>query len=97
MLLGGNIELDGFDSLEPAILVAVKKMVGSEAKRISEEEGIGFEKLKLALGSQSSSSCDVSCKVVFNGSEYEVSSSESNLFFSIAHVFKKMISAVKIA
>ena len=37
MKLGGNIELEGFDNLEPAQLVVIKKIVGSSAKKTAEE------------------------------------------------------------
>jgi hypothetical protein len=94
MLLGGNIELEGFDSLEPAILVVVKKMVGSEARKIS-EDGIPFEKLKICLDSNSGSSCQVSAKVIFQGNEFDASAKENNLFFGIDCAFKKIIASIK--
>jgi len=94
MLLGGNIELDGFDALEPAVLVVVKKMVGSEARKIS-ESGVNFEKLKLSLNSPGDSSYDVSANISFQGNEFEASASENNLFFGIDSVFKKLVSSIK--
>ncbi|MEM4245541.1 MAG: hypothetical protein QW404_00265 [Candidatus Nanoarchaeia archaeon] len=93
MLLGGNIELEGFDSLDPAILVVVKKMVGSEAKKIS-ESGVNFEKLKICLKSNSGS-CELSANLVLKDGSFDVSSSESNLFFGIDGVFKKLSSSIQ--
>lgn len=37
MELGGNIKLDGFEDLEPAQLIVVKKIVGNFAKQYSEK------------------------------------------------------------
>ncbi len=94
MQLGGNIELEGFDSLEPALLVVVKKMVGSEARKMT-ENGIVFEKLKICLDADNLSSCGVSGKVIFQGSDFDVSVNENNLFFGIDKVFKKFASSIK--
>jgi len=34
--LGGNIKLDGFNSVDPPTIIVVKKMVGNYAKKISD-------------------------------------------------------------
>jgi len=46
--LGGNIKLDGFDGVEPGMLIVVKKMVGLFAKKASESMGAldSFEVVK---------------------------------------------------
>lgn len=46
--LGGNIRLSGFDVLDPAQMVVVKKIVGNYAKRYSERSSL-FQALHLAL------------------------------------------------
>jgi len=94
MQLGGNIELEGFDSLEPALLVVVKKMVGSEAKKIS-ENGIAFDKLRICLESNNPTSCAVSGSIVVQGNDVSASVSENNLFFGIDRLFKKLVSSLK--
>ncbi len=93
MLLGGNIELEGFDSLDPAVLVVVKKMVGSEAKKIS-DKGINFEKLRICLNSNSGS-CDLSANLILKDTSFDVSSTNPNLFFGIDGVFKKLSSSLQ--
>ena len=35
--LGGNIKLDGFDGIQPAQLIVIKKVVGNFAKQYSEK------------------------------------------------------------
>lgn len=94
MLLGGNIELEGFETIDPALLVVVKKMVGSQARKIS-DNGLNFDKLKICLNSQDSASCDVSATLVLKGNDFEASVNESNLFFGIDSVFKKLLSSVE--
>ncbi|MEK6861929.1 MAG: hypothetical protein AABY07_08235 [Nanoarchaeota archaeon] len=34
--LGGNIKLDGFNSVDPPTIIVVKKMIGNYAKKISD-------------------------------------------------------------
>ncbi|MFH1210369.1 MAG: hypothetical protein V1645_00470 [archaeon] len=93
MQLGGNIELEGFESLEPALLVVVKKMVGSQARKIS-ENGVDFEKLKICLNSNDKDACEVSANLVFKGNNFDASVTEHNLFFGIDKVFKKLVAAI---
>lgn len=93
MLLGGNIELEGFETIDPALLVVVKKMVGSEARKIS-ENGINFDKLKICLNSNDGPSCDISAKLVLQGNDFEAYVNENNLFFGIDSVFKKLLSSI---
>lgn len=93
MLLGGNIALEGFDSLEPAALVVVKKMVGSETRKISNKE-ISFEKLEVRLVCNESSSCEVAITLVLQDNQVEASAKEPNLFFAIDSVFKKLSSSL---
>ncbi len=38
--LGGNIKLDGFESVEPALLVVIKKIVGNFTKQYSEKTDV---------------------------------------------------------
>jgi ribosome-associated translation inhibitor RaiA len=92
MLLGGNIELEGFDNLEPSLLVVVKKMVGSEARKIS-EKGINFDKLKISINSKDDSFSVVAI-LVFNGNSYDAEVEEKNLFFGIDKALKKLVSAI---
>ena len=46
--LGGNIKLDGFDNLEPAKLIVVKKIVGLYTKKISEKHS-NFKEILVTL------------------------------------------------
>ncbi len=94
MLLGGNIELEGFEALEPAVLVIVKKMVGSEVRKIS-EEGVNLDKLKLCLESSNGLSYEISAKAIVQGSDFIVDAKEDNLFFGIDIIFKKLLPSIK--
>ncbi len=94
MKLGGNIELEGFDSLEPAQMVVVKKIVGSNAKRIS--EGISpFDNLQITLKENEKDKATVSGKITMKGADHEAEASDKNLFFALGALFKELITKIK--
>lgn len=76
--LGGSIILEGFDDLEPGLLVVVKKMVGSLAKTISEEKG-EFDKLEVIKDNNK-----VSAKVSKGDKSFDAEADEKNLFYSLS-------------
>ncbi len=45
--LGGNIKLDGFEGIEPAQLIVIKKVVGNFAKQYSEKVEVKELMIKL--------------------------------------------------
>ena len=85
--LGGNIKLGGFEGLEPAKLIVVKKMVGNYAKRIVENSG-EFKELILELKQESY--YYLSARLV-KDREYNAEVSDKNLFFAIDKVMSKLI------
>lgn len=76
MKLGGNIELIGFESLEPGTLIVVKKMVGNYAKKIE-----GLERFVLTLNKNDEYKME--CLLVINGEEHKAEVSNKNLFYGI--------------
>ncbi|MFH1439947.1 MAG: hypothetical protein ABIG89_05240 [Candidatus Woesearchaeota archaeon] len=86
MKLGGNIELIGFDELEKAKLYVVKKIVGTEAKKISEANA--FEKLAVTStqeGEESSVSIELS-----GSAAKKASAKDKNLFVALDNAFKQL-------
>lgn len=75
--LGGNIKLEGFDSMEPGQLVVVKKIVGSFAKKVADEDGFDSFEVKKSENS-------VKVRIVKGEKVKETSASEPNLFFSLS-------------
>lgn len=82
--LGGNIVLEGFDDLEPGLLVVIKKMVGSLAKQISEEKG-EFDKLEVKKDNNK-----VVSKISKGDKVFEAESNEKNLFFSLSKSLEEL-------
>jgi len=86
--LGGNIELDGFDSVEPGALVVVKKIVGNYAKQMSGKKS-NFEKLTVSL---SSSVDNFTVKATLKAGEAFVAEGHgTNMFFAMDQSLKKIL------
>lgn len=85
--LGGNITLTGFDSLDKAKLVVLKKMVGNYAKTIGEKKK--FEKLSLTMSNEEN---DYKIKVEVIGENNIVAEAKAdNLFIALDGVLKEII------
>ncbi len=83
--LGGNIELLGFNDIEPGSVVIVKKMIGSYAKQFSEKHS-DFEKLVLELKNKDTN--EVVVKLHHGGNVKEAQASANNLFMALDEVMK---------
>ena len=86
--LGGNITLKGFDSVEPAKLIVVKKMVGNYARQISNIKE--FSNLTLEYKDNK-----IHSVLKIDGKEIKADSSENNLYFGINECLNKVIKEVK--
>jgi len=93
MKLGGNIELEGFDDIEPAQLVVVKKIVGSSAKKISEEIA-QFDNLKITL-KEKGTKITLAGKITIKGNDNEVEATDKNLFFALNTIFQELTGKIK--
>ncbi|MBU4501875.1 MAG: hypothetical protein KKA79_04730 [Nanoarchaeota archaeon] len=94
MKLGGNIELEGFDNMEPAQLIVVKKIVGSSAKKISEEIS-EFDNLLITLKDNENDKVTLSGKIKMGDKEEECEASDKNLFFALNQVFTELTAKLK--
>jgi len=94
MKLGGNIELEGFDDLEPAQLIVVKKIVGSNVKRISEETS-EFKNLLLTLKENEKDKVTLAGKLTIGDKDHEVEATDKNLFFALNNVFSDLTKKLK--
>ena len=77
--LGGNIKLDNFEALEPALLIVVKKVVGNYTKKISESIQ-DFKGIIVTLESKQENIVKVK---VTADKVYETEAKEKNLFFAL--------------
>ena len=91
--LGGNIELSGFNVVDGAGMIVVKKIVGNYARRFSEITK-QFELLSLTLKTvherEKSEKYELHAKVMDTGKSYTAEVTDRNLFFAIDNVLKKV-------
>ena len=87
--LGGNIKLINFDSLEPALLVVVKKVVGNYTKKISESID-SFKGIEVTLEDSNKVNVKVSAD-----KNYEAEAKDKNLFFSLDNALNTILVDIK--
>lgn len=81
--LGGNIQLSGFKDVERASLVVVKKLVGSYARKFSDNLQ-NFEKLGVEL----SGDFNVKATLKITDQEFVAEAKANNLFFALDAALK---------
>ncbi len=96
--LGGNIELSGFSSLEPGVMIILKKIVGNYARRMS-DKCKNFEKLSLTVktvhAKEKGEKYELHAKMIDNGKPYNASNVDRNLFVAIDDSLKAIINSLK--
>ena len=85
MELGGNIVLEGFDSVGSEKLIVIKKIAGSFAKRVSDEKG-EYEKVIFTL----EDTYKITLKVVQKDKESVSENEDKNLFFALTNAIKAL-------
>ncbi len=96
--LGGNIELSGFSSLEPGVMIILKKIVGNYARRMS-DKCKNFEKLSLTMkivhAKEKSEKYELHAKALDSGKQHNSSSIDRNLFVAIDGALKAIMNSLK--
>lgn len=89
--LGGNIKLDGFENLEPALLIVIKKVVGNFARQYSEKTAV--KELLVALEDKEQNKITITLK----GEKKDISESGKgdNLFYSLNTLLMKIKSKLE--
>ena len=85
--LGGNIKLDGFESLEPAQLIVVKKFVGNYAKDLSEKSE--YSEFLVILENNK-----IKIKVTGKDKTIEEEDETDNMFITLNSVLAKVKEAI---
>lgn len=83
--LGSKIELEGFEGIEPAQQVVVRKMVGTLAKQLEETKG-AYEKLALTKSGNT-----ISITAKYTDHILEGSAEHENLFFALSNAFRQIL------
>lgn len=81
--LGGNIKLDGFDDVEPAQLIVIKKVVGNFTKQYSEKTEVKELLVKLEKENNITVSLKGEKEITENGEG-------DNLFFVLNEILVKI-------
>ena len=99
--LGGNIKLAGFNDIEPMKLIVVKKMVGTYAKKISDNLS-EFQELSLHLkpihdnpDKDDNIKCELQAKLIIDGKPFNSEITDYNLFFAIDKVLARLMEEVR--
>ena len=90
--LGGNIELVGFNDIEIQELIFLKKIIGSYARKFSDNVK-DYEKLTINLkqvGAKTSTKYEIQTKLMVKGKPINSDVTENNLFVAIAESLKKL-------
>ncbi len=82
--LGSKIALEGFEDVDPARLVVVKKMIGSLSKKIEETKG-AYEKVEVTKSAKT-----INLKVTFKDNTQEANAEHENIFFALSSAFQQL-------
>ena len=94
--LGGNIKLVGFKELDPGTLVVVKKIIGTYARKIS-DQAIKFQELSLHIKSmgQDKKNFELHGKLVSDSGVLTSEVTNYNLFFAMDKVLSNIFTQAK--
>lgn len=94
--LGGNIALVGFDSLDSADIVIIKKLVGTYVKKMNSHGK--YKEMRLSLRQHAhgkSFKHEVEGLAIFEEGRFESNITEWNLFTAVSQACDKLLEAVK--
>ncbi len=94
--LGGNIKLVGFKEVDPATLVVVKKMIGTYARKIS-DQAIKYQELSLHIKSMGPDrkNFELNAKLISDSGVLTSEATDFNLFFAMDKVLNGIFSQAK--
>jgi ribosome-associated translation inhibitor RaiA len=91
--LGGNIKLIGFNELDSASLIVVKKITGNYARKISEKVNSSVDELSLELKS-SDAQKGINSSLKIKDKEIKAEVSDVNLFYALDKALSKLLKEV---
>ncbi len=91
--LGGNIKLIGFNELDAASLIVVKKITGNYARKISEKVNSIVEELSLELKS-SDAQKGINSNLKIKDKQINAEVSDVNLFYALDKALSKLLKEV---
>lgn len=95
--LGGHIVLKGFNAIEKAELVVAKKIIGSYARKFSDNVE-GYESLEIHLKevhkTEASEKYEIHTKIIYQGKVEANEVTDRNLFVALDSGLKKLESVL---
>jgi len=89
LALGGNIELTGFNQIDPGAMVVVKKIVGNYSRKFSDK--VDMQKLQITMKPiHGTSKFEVHAKVLTNAKDFLSEVTDHNIFFVLDKAMKKL-------
>jgi ribosome-associated translation inhibitor RaiA len=90
--LGGNINLEGFEEVEPGKIIIVKKVVGNYVKNLTEKID-NFENMFVSFKFDKNNMIDIKLKCGEN--EIMSNSSDKNIFFALNNALTELEDKLK--
>jgi hypothetical protein len=90
MELGGLITLVGFNGIEPAKLIVIKKVVGNFTKKLQDRH-TKFENLSVHFKEVHSSKNEIKTKTIIGGKVHNTESIDFNLFFALNNALTSLM------
>ena len=87
--LGGNIELNGFQNIEGAKMIVLKKIIGNSTKQIQEKKS-DYEKLKITL----EGNITIKAELTAGGNKTLGEDTQNNIFTALDGALKKILEQI---
>lgn len=91
--LGGNIKLIGFNDLDSASLIVVKKITGNYARKISEKANSVVDELSLELKSNDAQK-GINSNLKIKDKTINAEVTDINLFYALDKALSKLLKEV---
>ena len=86
--LGGNIQLNGFQNVEKAKMIVLKKLIGNYVRQIQEKKS-DYEKIKITL-EEGENNAKIRVDLIAGGNQITSESQQKNVFIAIDESLKKI-------
>ena len=92
--LGGNIKLIGFNELDAASLIVVKKITGNYARKISEKVNSTVDELSLELKNTDDAQKGINSNLKIKDKTINAEVQDINLFYALDKALSKLLKEV---
>ena len=94
LVLGGNIELSGFNTLDPGSMLILKKIVGNNVRKLASKTS-NLQKVSITMKQIHGNNFEVAAKLIDNGQIYNSAVEDRNIFFAVDKAMTKLDSSLR--